>query len=349
MNRRLTVRAALLLLPLCWSPLAAQAPLVPELPLGCIVGELDQLGRYPTVAEIRCRYGIGGSGRFGLSFFGLPVYQSVNPLPGTHLVGVPGFPTPAPGESFEEWEWRVLRADFGPGVLRVRNEVELLHAEMIPLIVQLEARLRAEGIAFRRLESWRAAERQAFLFQQGRSRPGPFATTTLTSWHNGIDEMGRPAGRAVDYGGAAVFTPRFHELAREVGLASFGPDSHDPGHVYLPVTDFLRPLEVALLRTLPRVPEVTLATGRPVDERVASHQLVEYRREARAFLEQPFFRAPEARLAGDERPLPWFTEVTAAPESSARRGPGRGLQGVIRPQARADAPAEAAQHTEARE
>jgi hypothetical protein len=238
----------------------------------------------------------------------------------------------------------MLRTHFGGSVTRVRSEVELLHLEMQPRIRELEARLRAEGIPFRRLETWRAAERQAWLFQQGRSRPGPFATTTLTSWHNGLDELGRPAGRAVDYGGSVVSSRRFHELVRQVGLASFGHDSHDPGHVYMPGSEVVRPREVALLRILPRVPEVTLATGRPVDERAASHRLAEYRRQARDFLAEPFFRLPEVRLAGTERVLPWFSEVLAGPEPSLPSNPRRGRLGFLRSAPRVDAgvPAEVA-------
>jgi hypothetical protein len=320
------VAAVFLLGALLAVPAAAQLPMVPQLPLGCMVAEVEELGRNPTSAEIRCRYGVGGPGRFGLSFLDLPVYQSTNPLPGTHLVGIRGFPAPAAGESFEQWEWRVLRAEFGAEVHRVHRGVELLHPAMMPRIVLLESYLRDEGIAFRRLESWRSAERQAFLFQLGRSRPGPFATATLTSFHNGVDAAGNPAGRAVDYGGGAVSSWRFHELVRRVGLASFGPDSHDPGHVYMPDVEVVGPDEVAVLRLLPRVPEVTLATGRPVDEEVGTHDLLAHRREARDFLERPFLRTPAPRLAGADRPLPWVAEVPPVPQAAL---PGRARSGLL--------------------
>ena len=65
--------------------------------------------------------------------------------------------------------------------------------------------------------------------------------------------------------GASQF-PAFHQAALEVGIESYGADSNDPGHVYLPDTDAATGMELAVLRLIPRVPRVTLATGRPVDE-----------------------------------------------------------------------------------
>jgi hypothetical protein len=117
-----------------------------------------------------------------------------------------------------------------------------------------------------RRETWRSPERQAFIFQQGRSRPGPIATATLTSWHNRVDRLGRAAARAADYAVAGRDLALFHRTASELGLEAYGADSNDPGHVYLPDTDAASAMEIAVLRLLPRVPYVTLESGRPADE-----------------------------------------------------------------------------------
>jgi hypothetical protein len=289
-------RASLLPL-LCAAPLAAQtvpvpgsgppdtsraatrpaAPPVPTRPAavptpavalnGCMIPDITRLRRNPTAAELRCRYHARGPGRFGLlSYLDVPVYQPVTPQPGTHIVGVPGMPHPLPGESYEQWEWRILRSTFGPGVRGVHREMELLDPIFASRLMQFERELRAHGVRAVRRETWRSPERQAYIFQQGRSRPGPISTSTLTSWHNRVDRMGRPAGRAADYEVSARDLPLFHQIAQQVGIEGYGADSNDPGHVYLPDTDAANGMEIAVLRLLPRVPHVTLETGRPYDE-----------------------------------------------------------------------------------
>lgn len=234
---------------------------------GCAIRDISRLGRNPTPAELRCRYGARGPGRFGLlSYLDVPVYQPRTPLPGTHVVGVPGMPHPALGESYEQWEWRVLRTAYGAGARVVHRESELLDPVFASRLLELERRLRARGVHAVRRETWRAPERQAYLFQQGRSRPGPIVTSTLTSWHNRVDRLGRAAARAADYGVASRDLPAFHQAAAELGLETYGADSNDPGHVYLPDTEAASGMEIAVLRLLPRVPHVTLQTGRPYDE-----------------------------------------------------------------------------------
>jgi hypothetical protein len=259
---------ALLLLPVA---LAAGAPLPaqhgPDPWEACGVPALETLRRNPSAMEMRCRFGALGPGRFGLlSYLDVPVYRPATPLPGTHTVGIPGMPRPAPGESYEAWEWRVLRTRYGPEVRRVRSDLLELDPIFLSRIRDFEAALRRSGVGFRRRETYRTAERQGWIFQQGRSRPGPFATTTLTSWHSRVDRDGRPAARAADYDVAGGAMVRFHAIAAGVGLHSYGADSNDPGHVYLPDTDAATGSEIAVLRTLPRVMHVTLATGRPEGE-----------------------------------------------------------------------------------
>lgn len=262
-------------------PLGAQSvqapPLTPPAPVpaprlaplldACSIRPIERLGRNPTPGELRCRYRARGPGLFGLlSYQDVPVYQPATPLPGTHVVGVPGMPHPEPGESYEHWEWRILRTAFGPEVRRTYREMELLDPIVGSKIRRMEQILRSRGVRVRRRETWRAPQRQAWLFQQGRSRPGFFATSTLTSWHCRVDRLGRAAARAADYDVAPSQMPAFHAAAREVGLESYGADSNDPGHVYLPDTDAAAGLELAVLRLIPRVPHVTLATGRPDGE-----------------------------------------------------------------------------------
>jgi hypothetical protein len=267
------------------APAAAQtAPLNP-----CTVRPIERLGRNPSPAELRCRYGAHGPGRFGLlSYHDVPVYQPATPLPGTHVVGVPGMPHPEPGESFERWEWRVLRTAYGPGVHRVHREMELLDPIFAGRLRRMEQLLASRGVRIRRRETWRAPERQAWIFQQGRSRPGPIATSTLTSWHCRVDRLGRAAGRAADYDVAARHMPAFHAAALEAGLESYGADSNDPGHVYLPDTDAATGLELAVLRLIPRVPHVTLATGRPDGEPPVFGGLAYWQDRARSFVAEPF-------------------------------------------------------------
>lgn len=287
-------------------------------PRQCGVWAEETPPRNPTAGELRCRYGIDGPGRFGLLWYlDVPSYQPANPLPGTHVVGIPGMPGPWPGESFEHWEWRVLRTEYGPEARRAHRGLELLDPIFAGRLMDLEARLAAERIAFHRRETWRAPERQAYLFQQGRSRPGPFVTATLTSWHTIVDVRGNPAGRAADYTVAGRHLPRFHELAGALGLSSFGADSHDPGHVYLPRAGDVEPLDVALLRLLPRVPIVTLATGRPFDEEVSPERRAALRAAAAVFAGDVYFPHPAPRVVlGPPTPRPVRATVRPPPATA---------------------------------
>lgn len=285
----------------------------------CRAWEPEELRRNPSEAELRCRFNARGPGRFGLlSYVDVPVYQPATPMPGTHIAGVPGHAGPRPWESYEQWEWRVLRTDYGPEVQRVHRDLVLLHPFVASRIMTLEERLAEEGIRFRRRETWRSADRQAFLFQRGRSRPGALATGTLTSWHSQVDLRGNPAGRAVDYDVPGSQMRRFHEIVASVGLSSFGHDSFDPGHVFLPDHVTIAPAEIALLRVLPRVPEVTLSTGLPVDRPLPPGGREALRRAARAFAEFAFIRHPEAL---PRQPAPHVEVIVGLLESDPSEGP----------------------------
>jgi hypothetical protein len=281
---------------------AAQSPAPPAVTAApdawaeCGIQSIETLRRNPSAAEMRCRFDAKGPGAFGLlSYQDVPVYRPRTPLPGTHTVGVPGMPRPALGESYEAWEWRVLRTAYGPSVRNVQNDLMQLDPVFMSMIRRFEAELRRRGIRASRRETYRPAERQAWLFQQGRVRPGPFATTTLTSWHSRVDRLGRPAARAADYNVSAANLPRFHALAAEIGLQSYGADSNDPGHVYLPDTDAATGTELAILRTLPRVMHVTLATGRPEGEWQPPRAIDNWRRMTREFVSNPVPYYPTLR------------------------------------------------------
>lgn len=264
----------------------------------CGLANLPALGRDPLPGELACLYGGRGPGRFGLlSYLDVPVYQPRTPLPGTHVIGIPGLPAPAPGESYEGWEWRVLNTGYGPEVRRAYNGLELLDPVVASKIVRFERALAEAGIRARRRETFRTPERQAFIFQQGRSRPGPVATTTLTSWHCRMDAVGRPAGRAVDYDVPGSQLPRFHQIAQDVGLQGYGSDSNDPGHVYYVGSEWLTGTEVAVMRMMPRVPHVTLATARPTDEVHTAASLALLRQEGRAWAASPFHPVPHVEPA----------------------------------------------------
>ncbi len=288
----------------------------------------ERFQRNPSRVELLCRHEVAGPGRFGLlSYLDLPVYQPATPMPGTHLAGVPGHAQPAAGESFEEWEWRVHRTEYPEFTRVARRTLDLLHPSAAARVMALERRLAEDGIRFVRLETWRHPDRQAFLFQQGRSRPGPIATATLTSWHGLMDEHGRPAGRAVDYSVPRAQMRHFHQIAHEVGLASYGADSHDPGHVYLPLDNPLPAAEIQMLRLLPRVPEVTLATGLPVDRRLPREGRSFLRANVSAWVSAPFVPYSIPQMAGEVRAPEPALAVMPVPEVAraepARRGRSR--------------------------
>jgi hypothetical protein len=263
-----------------------------------------QFERNPSREEILCRHGVAGPGRFGLlAHEDVPVYQPATPMPGTHLAGVPGHAQPRPWETFEEWEWRVHRTHYPAHTRVAQRSLELLDPMAATRIMALERHLAAEGINFSRRETWRSPDRQAYLFQQGRSRPGPIATATLTSWHGQMDEQGRPAGRAVDYTVAPSQMRRFHQIANELGLSSYGADSNDPGHVYFPSTESIESVEIQMLRLLPRVPVVTLSTGLPVDRWLPAGGRAQLREDVSSWVNGPFVPYVVPGVVGSLRPL----------------------------------------------
>lgn len=125
----------------------------------------------------------------------------------------------------EAWEDEVLaRAanSFGPEVQSVVNNLDALNPDTKSQFERLVEAARAAGVSLRVNETRRPQDRQEWLFQQGRSRPGPIVTWTLTSNHregNALDlVMGSDAGYQWLWENAAKF-----------GFRALGPS--DPGHI----------------------------------------------------------------------------------------------------------------------
>jgi hypothetical protein len=113
---------------------------------------------------------------------------------------------------------------------RVERSVDLLVPEMRVRLERVVTRMQEEhGHRVDVVETLRHQVRQNFLFEQGRSRPGPVVTWTRHSNHS--------EGRAVDvmidgsYGNPVAFS-RLARIASEEGLRTLG--ARDPGHLELP-------------------------------------------------------------------------------------------------------------------
>lgn len=103
-----------------------------------------------------------------------------------------------------------------------------LHPELLARLQRVMERMKAEGFDVEIAEGFRTPERQAALFAQGRTAPGPVVTWTRDSQHT----QGLAADVVINggYEDAGAYL-RFAQLAREEGLKSLAP--LDPGHVEL--------------------------------------------------------------------------------------------------------------------
>lgn len=117
-----------------------------------------------------------------------------------------------------------------PDELRVDRDLRRLNPELRARLERVVKRMREEfGHEVRVVEGYRSQARQAHLYEQGRTRPGPIVTWTLASAHT--------EGRAVDvvidgtYDAPEAYA-RLAQVAREEGLRTLGP--RDPGHLELP-------------------------------------------------------------------------------------------------------------------
>ena len=117
----------------------------------------------------------------------------------------------------------------GPEALAVNRDPAELDAELRDRVQRVTERMQKEfGHRVEVVEGLRTPERQARLFEQGRSRSGPIVTWTRESRH--IE------GRAVDLKVDGTWQDpvaygRLQKVAREEGLVTLGP--RDPGHVEL--------------------------------------------------------------------------------------------------------------------
>jgi hypothetical protein len=130
-----------------------------------------------------------------------------------------------PGESVEALEKRVLeRSDFGPEVNRINSDMNALEPTVSARAHALLAEARASGVSLAVGETRRSDERQQYLFQQGRSRPGSPVTWTLTSNHRD--------GRALDLTGNPRALAWVQANAGRFGFQTLG--AMDPGHIESP-------------------------------------------------------------------------------------------------------------------
>lgn len=112
------------------------------------------------------------------------------------------------GMSVEEFEDAVLsRRDFGPDVHATIKDINSLDPEPARRLQNLADAAGKSGKQFSVNETRRPQDRQDFLFQQGRSRPGNIVTWTLTSDHS--------TGRSADVAGDMDW---IENQAKEEGL-----------------------------------------------------------------------------------------------------------------------------------
>jgi hypothetical protein len=130
----------------------------------------------------------------------------------------------------EQWEAQVHSGSMVndlKGALGQTSDIDSLNPEMQKRIIPFMAAAREAGVKVRVNEAQRSQERQNHLFRQGRSRPGPIVTWTLTSNHR--------AGNAVDLlvnGDRSGKDPGYKWLwanAGKFGLNTLG--ANDAGHV----------------------------------------------------------------------------------------------------------------------
>ncbi|HET7322336.1 MAG TPA: M15 family metallopeptidase, partial [Longimicrobiaceae bacterium] len=145
---------------------------------------------------------------------------------------------------------RAARGPVDPSA--VQNGLNLLDPVFRTKLERVIDRMKQEfGSTVEVVETYRAPQRQAMLYAQGRTQPGPVVTWTRSSNH----QRGLAADLMVDgsYDHPAAYA-RLARVAAEEGLRTLGP--RDPGHVELPVagTD---------ARDLPLPPAPTVAEPSP--------------------------------------------------------------------------------------
>jgi hypothetical protein len=120
--------------------------------------------------------------------------------------------------------------DGAAALLAPNRDLRRLDPELRTRLHRVVERMEKEfGHRVEVVEGYRTPERQAALFAQGRSRPGPVVTWTEESLHS----RGKAADLQVDgsWGNPRAYA-RLQQIAGEEGLETLGP--RDAGHVQLP-------------------------------------------------------------------------------------------------------------------
>lgn len=204
-------------------------------------------------------------------------------------------------------------------VRSVNRNLDSLAPELRQRLERVMARMKEEfGHAVTVVEAQRSQERQNFLYEQGRSRPGNVVTWTRDSNHL--------TGRAVDvmidgsYNNALGYQ-RLARIAAEEGLRTLG--ARDPGHVELPngVDDGGPAPQAGVLAALPTLAVPTAGQGA---DQAGLARVAEVARVAEiATVAQV---ADVARVADPTRPAPTASTSDASAAASLLAAQG-GSQG----------------------
>lgn len=159
-------------------------------------------------------------------------------VPTHRLAALSSRPDFQSGEPVEALEKRVLSRKLPPQA--ASNDLELLAPDVQQIAADLSASAAASGHRLGIGETFRPQDRQDYLFQQGRSRPGPIVTWTLTSDHTN--------GRAIDFTGDAKSLEWLQAEASRRGLSTLG--AMDPGHVSIPDPRVAKRAQLAAARAL---------------------------------------------------------------------------------------------------
>jgi len=119
-------------------------------------------------------------------------------------------------------------AEASPSPTDVTRRLEELAPEFRTRLERVIARMEELGHTVQVVETYRDQSRQDFLFEQGRTRPGPVVTWTRDSNHT----QGRAADVIVDGSYEGPGYRALHAIARQEGLRTLG--ARDPGHIELP-------------------------------------------------------------------------------------------------------------------
>lgn len=141
----------------------------------------------------------------------------------THRVDMMADPL-SQGMSIDDYEAAVLaRRGFPSSVQRVESRLDALDPDVADAYQRLRAGADSAGVRLGVRETLRPRDRQKWLFQQGRSRPGWPITWTLTSNHE--------EGRALDLIADAM---GYRWLDENAGRYGFNRLADDPPHIEMP-------------------------------------------------------------------------------------------------------------------